>query len=597
MRPSAHHLDKKTILYYQNLKKITGFLKRNIFLIVLTLAVWTLLYDPLTQWSGAYQDSDGYMRAIRVYHWLLAPTFSEQPIYESNYPFGEFLHWTRPMDIIWALFTLPFQYMENLKDTVFFSGIFIAPCLGILAAVALTYGLRRTFNIYLTLTGVLLFLINPNVQSFTSPARPDHHALLLCLSVYGVSLVLCWLKKHQNRYLRWLGLTLALCTFTSVEGFILYAVFLSFYLYLYIFKNLSLQPSLKISKYFAFFNTLFWLLNPPAEGLFYPDNNRLSILFVAASWLAFVGIWILEKSRIHTPKLKLLSLWSISLGFILSLITIFGPQILNFPMELAPKEIFSMYCAEFQSIYNLDFSMIAPRWISVLIAIPLNLFMLKKRPYQRLMILNLIIAIPMFILSLWALRFTIYIPLYTILPILSYIDWLYKKSGYSKNKNLNFPAYLYYLILGIFLLQLMAGIPYSLKTKDTKLHNVYQKSTVQTIKNIGGTLATDYFLGPRYVWEADVNIVASPYHNNKEGISDTQKLFSSETPGEAIPIILKHQITQILLFDNYNVKAYPLDEKNKNKLYYRILKQENIPPFLKEVPDMPENTYLYQIKI
>jgi len=597
MRPSTYRFDKKTILYYQNLKKLTGFLKRNIFLIASTLAVWALFYDPITQWNGAYADGDGYMRALRVYHWLLAPTFWEQPIYESNYPFGEYLHWTRPMDIIWTLFTLPFQYMKELKDCIFFSGIFIAPCFGILATIALTYGLRRIFNIYLTLIGILLFLININVQIFTSPSHPDHHALLLCLPIYSISLILCWLKKHQNRYLRWLGLTLALCTFVSVEGIILYAVFLTFYLYLYVFKNLSLLPPLKITKYFAFFCTVFWLLNPPHEGWFYADNNRLSILIVAAAWLAYAGLWILDMSKIHTPKLKLLSLWSISLGFILMLSVIFGPQILNYPVDENIKDLFFNYCSEFRRIYNFGLSTIIPVWISALIALVLNIYMLKKRPYQRLMTLNLIIATPMLILSLLAARFTNYIPLYSILPILAWIDWLYKRSTYAINKNLNFPAYLYYLILGIFILQITAMIPFSLKTRETKFQSVYDKNIIYAVKNIGGTLASDFFVGPRYIWDADVNIVASPYHNNKEGILDTLKLFNAETPGEAIPIILKHQITQILLFDNYNKAAYPLTEKNKNKLYYRIIKQENIPPFLKEVEDMPDNVRLYQVKI
>lgn len=48
------------------------------------------------------------MRALRVWHWLAAPSFWEQPLAESNYPFGEILHWTRPMDILWAVNAIPF---------------------------------------------------------------------------------------------------------------------------------------------------------------------------------------------------------------------------------------------------------------------------------------------------------------------------------------------------------------------------------------------------------------------------------------------------------------------------------------------------------
>ena len=116
-------------------------------------------YDQLQRKKA---DADGYMRALRIYHWVLNPTFWEQPISESNYPFGEIIHWTRPMDIIWLINTLPYMLMgiNDLKELIFLGGALLSPWLYVLSSIALIYGLRRRFNIYLCLLGCfcLLFL-------------------------------------------------------------------------------------------------------------------------------------------------------------------------------------------------------------------------------------------------------------------------------------------------------------------------------------------------------------------------------------------------------------------------------------------------------
>lgn len=135
------------------------------------------------------------MRALRVWHWLAAPSFWEQPLAESNYPFGEILHWTRPMDILWAVNAIPFLHLGNLRDTVFLGGAFLAPWLCVLSAIALAYGLRRQFNVYLTLFGCFIFLSDPVMQNYFFIGRPDHHALMALLGIYAVSLNLCWLKN------------------------------------------------------------------------------------------------------------------------------------------------------------------------------------------------------------------------------------------------------------------------------------------------------------------------------------------------------------------------------------------------------------------
>ncbi len=598
MRPSTYKFDEKSIRYYKALKKITGFLKHHIFLLVIAMACIGLFYTPLSQWNGFYKDADGYMRALRISHWLQNPSFIEQRIYESNYPFGEILHWTRPMDIIWLLISVPFWILSwPVKETLFICGAFLSPVLGVLCVIAITYGLRRRFNIYLTLLGAIIFLCNPKILSVFSPDRPDHHSLMLLLFTYSFSLVLCWLKKRQNRYLHWLGISLSLAAFTTIEGFILYTIFICFFLWLYIFKNISLTPTVEISKYFALSLIVFWLLNPPYEGLFYPDTGRLSILYVIASALAYLGFSLLQYNHLHSIRLKILSLLCIILGFILALLVIFGPDILTFPFNQEIKKIFLPRIDEMRSFKIFPLSRVFADHLFSLLAIIINICLLKKKPYQRLLALNLCLALPLFILTLYAIRFNAYSPTYCIIPFLILIDYIYRKSPICKNKNTDFPCSIWLIILLIISIEKFAPMAEYLRISKQKHPPFLTPQLCQQIKQIGGTLLTDIFRSPQYVWYCNVNTVGTPYHKNTQGIADTHKIFNAENDHQIIPQLLKHQITQIIVFEKYDNGYYPLSDKNKNKLYYKLIKRENIPPFLKEIPVSVPLAHLYEVKI
>jgi hypothetical protein len=129
----------------------------------------------------------------------------------------------------------------------------------------------------------------------------------------------------------------------------------------------------------------------------------------------------------------------------------------------------------------------------------------------------------------------------------------------------------------------------------TKNANIYDKILSQNIKETSGTLLTDLFLSPYYIYNCDVNTVSTPYHRNTEGIIDAHEILHSNNDADIIPLLLKHQITQILLFENYDNKYYSMDKKNKHKLYYRIIKGERLPPFIQRIPSPDRRIHHYKI--
>ena len=588
----------REIRYRKALKQMSRFLQKWIYLLVAALTILTLIGLDTSNWRYTYTDADGYMRALRIYHWVLNPTFWEQPISESNYPFGEIIHWTRPMDIIWLINTLPYMLMgiNDLKELIFLGGALLSPWLYVLSSIALIYGLRRRFNIYLCLLGCFMLLSDPIIQNYYATGRPDHHSLMGLLGIYGVSLNLCWLKKRHNRYLRCLGFTLALASFTAIEGLILYALFLGFFISLYIFKNISLLPAVKTTKYFAICLTIFWFINPPYEGWFYPDNGRLSILFVSFSWFIYCALYGIEVGHLHTRALKIWSLICAGLGIALLLLVIFGTDIYHFPLDNEIRNVWSNRISEMKPIWKQKWELNLAVYTFGALSLLLSIYQLRYKAYQRLMILNLCLGIPLYGLNLLALRFANYQILYTILPWLCLIERIYKNSAYAQRKSNEFPAYVWELCLGILIIQQLLFIPFNLKAMQQERHSVFNRNLCQNVERIGGTLVTDNFLSPRYVWECKVTTIGTPYHRNREGLVDTHTLFQATDDNTIVPLLLKHQVRQVLLFDKYD-KYYDMSEENRNKLYYRLIKREQIPNYLEEVPDIKSNTRHYRVKL
>lgn len=590
-RPASHY-DLKDLRLRRSLKKFTRFVKTHLFLIVAAIAS-TVFYSLCERWNGSYMDADGYARALRIYHFLINPSFAEQPLYESNSPFGEILHWTRPMDVYWSLLTLPFINTFPLKDVVFIAGAFTSPLLLFPASLALAYGLRRRFNPYLCIFGVLLFLADPRTESHFSPARADHHALTELFCLYAFSLVLCWLKKRHHRYLRLLGLTLALLTFTAAEGLLIYAIFLSFFLYLYVIKNLSLAPTVKIAQSFALSITICWLLNPPYEGWFYPDNGRVSILYVTAAFLAYAAFFILDRLHLHTPRLKFVSLALAAASSLLILLFIFGASVFHAPLDAEIMALWADSISEMKSITALDFASTLELHGFSTVSLVLALYMFHQKPYRRLMAYNLCIGLPLFALSLWALRFSLYHTVYCTLPWLCWLEMQYNRSPFARRQSHELPDNLWLYALFILITLQLFPLPYNLKEAAKDRPQTYTPALCAQIKSISGTLVTSPFLSPKYVFNCDVSTVGTPYHRNRNGLKDNYNILHATTDRALIPLLLKHQVTQILIINRYD-DNYLATEKNKGKLFYKLITRKDIPAFLKEVKTVNKDARLYQ---
>lgn len=596
MHKASKKLNKKELPNKKSPKKITNFLKHNFFSIITLTALFIFVIYPFYAWDFRYSDADGYMRALRIKNWLINPSFFEQPIYASNYPFGEILHWTRPLDIVWILLTIPFINILELKDAIFIGGAFIAPVFGILGALSLGYGLRRCFNVYISLLGIYLYFNNPIVQFIYDFSNADHHVLISTFSILSISIIMCWLKKRQNYYLIRLSLVLSIMSLCVVDGILFSFLAILFFIYLYTFKNISITYAYNLTKYYTIFCILFLALNPPYEGYLHVDTGRLSILHITLFILATIALRILQHYHLHTKKLKITSLFASLTSICLITILIFGKPALITPLNSELNEMFHSRIMQNYPLYNFSFSYIILHTLIPFISILLNLFMLSKkyRPYNRLIVLNLFFGLPLFLLNIYSIRFEFFTPIYTLIPFLCLIDSLYKNSNFYLLNKGDFPKSIYALIFLYLAIQIISLIPSSFY-KAPQITDFLDKSILQNIKDTKGTLLTDTFISPYYMYKSDVNTVSTPFHRNIEGIIDAHKILYSTNDFDIISLLLKHQITQIILFEKYDDEYYNMDPKNKHKLYYRILKDEALPPYLEKIPYPNNEIHHYKV--
>jgi asparagine N-glycosylation enzyme membrane subunit Stt3 len=198
------------------------------YLIYLGLIV-LMYFFQVQSWNGEYLDTDCYFHALRMVYWFENPSFFEQKMWWSNYPFGEISHWTRVIYIIWGLITLPFLLVDNIKDAVFNAGLFIPPLFLILSAMFLIASMRDFFNVKFRLLAFILLFVQANFMRTAYFYRPDHHIIFVFLSVLIFYFINLFIKEQNDKTLTKISILLALALWLSVEGVFLF-IFLALFL-------------------------------------------------------------------------------------------------------------------------------------------------------------------------------------------------------------------------------------------------------------------------------------------------------------------------------------------------------------------------------
>jgi hypothetical protein len=148
--------------------------------------------DPLL---GAQIDPDGYMRLVRVGMLLDGGHWFDTVVARSNWPFGEVLHWTRPLDILLIALAVPLGFFLDDEAGLALAGMVISPLCHLALCVA------SVWIVHPLVSGPERFLAMPAMMAqrgillYSEAGRADHHAVIFLLA--GLALG-AWLRVLLN---------------------------------------------------------------------------------------------------------------------------------------------------------------------------------------------------------------------------------------------------------------------------------------------------------------------------------------------------------------------------------------------------------------
>ncbi len=192
-------------------------------LLVMVQVLLVVIADSPLDRRGLW-GTDGYMRLARVEALYETGDWYGNVSRRSNAPYGETLHWTRPLDALLLAGAAPLAPIVGFRTALYWWGVLISPVLHVLALLALMWAARpllpRQGLVYL---GVLA-VSQPAILINFAHARPDHHGLIGLLFVLEFGFVLRLLgRPFEARTAIAAGAAAAALLWVSVEGMLVVA--------------------------------------------------------------------------------------------------------------------------------------------------------------------------------------------------------------------------------------------------------------------------------------------------------------------------------------------------------------------------------------
>ncbi|MBF0248887.1 MAG: hypothetical protein HQL36_12610, partial [Alphaproteobacteria bacterium] len=249
-----------------------------------------------------FADPDAYMRMVRVRDWLSGGDWYANLSVRSNWPYGDTLHWTRPLDIGIAALAAPLWPFLGGHAALYVAGVVASPVFYVLTIWVLLWGTRSLLDPRGRVVLVVLFAFQPITHYYFVAARPDHHSLILLVFAAVVAL----LARHVHdpnatpRAPALAGAVAAFGLWVSIETLTIELLALALLGLLWIARGeerwlralalfskagaLCLLPALMIER-------------PPAEWLGSEDYDRLSTVHAVLLALIAMGVEGLWRNR------------------------------------------------------------------------------------------------------------------------------------------------------------------------------------------------------------------------------------------------------------------------------------------------------------
>lgn len=570
--------------------------------LMLVLATGLLYAVPRISYSSLrLLDVDGYMRAQRVVDLMSGEnSWFDSWVYRANAPFGHALHWTRPVDAILVVLSWPFTLFQSLHEAVFLGSFGF----GLVMIVGLFFGVAWTARAVTSRGGSYLAgaatALQLGLVSYNSPGHPDHHGLILLMSVLLIGHTLRLLQTDNRGLALRAGAVAGLGLWVATEFLFPLAVCLV----ALVVKWMSTGDRLESLRHFAVSLLgsliLALALERPTSTWFDFQADRLSILHVIMA--TFIVLAVLGMGRFAAGGLRRrLVATVVGGGAIAALLQWIFPGFFLGPVVAIPAaadRFFDAYVTELLSTWH----SVGEQWVGFVLllgapALALGQALERAWASRRTPLFSswlLILGWLASSLGLAILSFR-YVPLAEVLvgvPLVAGVEqWLRRRQTTDRIRAL----LIVWPLVG-YLVLVVAASAFGSESELTPAGNCGFETIEATLSRELPTgqpvvlAAVPY--GPELLWRLPVAVVGSPYHTNPDGIEFTETVFRSASVDSALASLNERGIDAIVVCEGEAASSGYL---SSGSFYKKLLAGEPLPGW-RQLPPVAESPFRVYLK-
>ena len=594
-----------------------------------------LVLQGLADWfvlDGRLIGPDAYMRVLRVME-LAQNGFSGiwggwyDPVSErSNAPFGEVLHWTRPLDLLLLLGGVVGAPFVGFDGALFAWAVVISPILHVVTIAVLLWACEPLFKqngpAALALLG-LLFAVQFFITFQFAVGRPDHHGLNALLFIWQMGFAFRLTQVDCPGKLSFFAaLPAAIGLWVSIEGALGIGLILSALAMSWIHQGgIYLRRLQQFLIALCLFLTLALILERPVDDLTTVAFDRLSVVHLAVFVLLIACVFIAQAFTqffAHEGPALRMALAVAGGAVTATTIGLWLPDFLKGPMAAMDPlvyEVWFRHNAEVSPALNFDaLARTLPKAMAhlglVFIAIPAlaHQTLRSEKAYRRHWLILAIFLGLTLIMALGEARWMGYAQILSLPPCIALLQALFtrfSKPGMGPGMG---PAIIRISAVIILATGPLIGAALMRKALPTYTQASQQGPGCEATK-IALYLRETYsdrpyrmfnfiYAGPSLMFHSHHEVVATPYHRNTAGIVDNIKFFRAIDPAPALSLIKQRGIDLILICPD-DPEASNYRQIGGPPTLLMRLEQGPAPAWLLPVQlpaDLAENYKLFQVR-
>lgn len=597
---------------------MTGLDKRKAFTPWLIIfGLWAVLHGALAitvaapVFEGQLPGPDEYMRLVRVAELRGGTGWYDTVIERSNAPYGDTLHWTRPMDLLILAGSYALSMIPSVGDALFASGALVSPALHLAICFAMAWAALPLIGRDLSIIAVFMVLIQPGVLAYAAAGRADHHGFLFLLFVLAAGgAIRCLGTRVTTATAVATGVAFGVALWEGVEMVVLVALCQAAAALAWIFfGGVKARPQLIAAGTFVATVLLALIAEHPPAQMLAIEYDRVSLPYLtiaALTALVWGAAWISERYKPAggTP-VRRATLMGIagSIGA-LFLFAVF-PKILAGPYAVIDPRILPIWdahIAELGSLAPVDLEHAGQFLFFIGTVLPCVVYSAisawRRRgdvPAAPWMLMTLLLA-AYFVLALQHLRMAPFAEIASA-PVLAemtgrLVEWSERRlAGLFRlvvTCGTVFVLMFGSVLAGGYLLSLNAAAAPSAPGPDCRISRI--APLLNDPAGLGAaphTIATLLDHGPEILYRTRHLVVSAPYHRNGAGIWDSYRLFSAPKDEESRAIAARRGIELLMICPSGAERQFFTRETGRDNLYTRLL-DGAVPAWLAPVPMDPE---------